>query len=93
MSHSTDAVLAARFARACAVAREHLSRQMEERGLHSRDGWKIVEAVRQVAGGSELVLRPLHMHLPSPDDLECVVAIDMASTTIDSNCEGSGAAA
>ena len=93
MSHSNDALVSARFASACGEARDHLRRQMEERGLHARDGWKIVETVRQVAGGSELVMRPLHMHLPSPGDLECVVTIDMASTSIDVDCEGNGATA
>jgi hypothetical protein len=86
MADTNDALVAARFAKACVDARAYLWRQMEERGLHARDGWKIVETVRQITGGSELVMRPLHLHLAAPDDLECVVALDMASTTIDSSC-------
>ena len=86
MAETNDALVAARFAQACAEARIYLRRQMEELGLHERDGWKIVETVRQVAGGSQLVMRPLHLRLAAPPDLECVVALDLASTTIDSNC-------
>ena len=86
MSREHDAFVAARFAKACAEARETLLRQMEEAGLHARDGWKTLETMRQVAGGSELVMRPLHLHKPSPPDLECVVKIDLDTASIDSTC-------
>ncbi len=88
MSRENDTYVAARFAKACADARAYLLRQMEEAGLHASDGGKIVEPVRQVVGGSELVMRPLHLHKPSPPDLECVVKIDLDSASIDSTCGG-----
>ena len=86
MSREHDAYVAARFAKACADARAYLLREMEQAGLHASEGWKIVETVRQVVGGSELVMRPLHLHKPSPPDLECVVKIDLDSAAIDSTC-------
>ena len=86
MSREHDAFVAARFAKACADARAYLLQQMEEAGLHAREGWKIVETMRQVVGGSELVMRPLHLHKPSPPDLECVVKIDLDTASIDSTC-------
>lgn len=86
MTPSDDSQAAARFAQACTEARAHLRRQMEERGLHERDGWKIVEAVRQGARGAELVMRPLHLRHTAPDDLECIIAIDEETTAVDSSC-------
>jgi len=86
MSREHDAFVAARFAKACADARASLLQQMEEAGLHAREGWKIVGTMRQVVGGSELVMRPLHLHKPSPPDLECVVKIDLDTASIDSTC-------
>ena len=86
MSRENDTYVAARFAKACADAREYLLREMEQAGLHVSEGWKIVETVRQVAGGSELVMRPLHLHKPSPPGLECVVKIDLDTASIDSTC-------
>jgi hypothetical protein len=86
MSRENDAHVAARFAKACAEARAYLLREMEAAGLHASEGWKIVETMRQVVGGSELVMRPLHLHRPSPFDLECVVKIDTDTASIDSNC-------
>jgi len=59
---------------------------MERAGLRAHEGWKIAETVRQVDGGSELVMRPLHLHKPSPPDLECVVKIDLDTASIDSTC-------
>jgi hypothetical protein len=87
MSSSNDYQVAARFAKACAEARAHLWREMEARGLYERDGWKIVETVRPAMGGTELVMRPLHLRLTAPADLECVVTIDEDTTTVDSSCE------
>jgi len=75
-----------RFAKAIAQARAHLWREMEARGLYSRDGWKLVETMRTTLGGSELVLRPLHLHKVAPHDLECVVAIDEDARYIDVDC-------
>jgi hypothetical protein len=83
---SSDSQAVARFAKSCAEARVHLRRLMEERGLRERDGWTIAESIRHVGGGTQLVMRPLHLRLTAPDDLECVVTIDEDSTTVDSNC-------
>jgi hypothetical protein len=86
MPNFEDKLAATRFARACEDARAHLRKEMEARGLHERDGWKIVETMRQARGGSELVMRPLHLHKLAPADLECVVAIDEDAASIDVDC-------
>jgi len=65
------------------LARAHLLREMAARGLTERAGWKVVESVRQVPGGTELVLRPLHLHSEPPDDLECVVKVRERDGAID----------
>jgi len=78
--------LAQAFSERCAVARAHLRREMEARGLHQSDGWDIMETTRDRADGSEIVLRPLHLHLAAPDELECVVRIE-ADSAMDSNCD------
>ena len=86
MTSSHDSHAAQRFAKACAEARAHLRREMMARGLYESDGWKIVESVRQIKGGSELVMRPLHLRKAPPDDLECVVSIDEDSSAVDMDC-------
>jgi hypothetical protein len=86
MPNFEDRLAATRFARACEDARAHLRKEMEARGLHESDGWKIVEIMRPSRGGSELVLRPLHLHRLAPPDLECVVAIDGDAASIDVDC-------
>ena len=86
MASTPDTHAARRFAKACAEARAYLRRHMEARGLYESDGWKIVESVRQAHGGSELVMRPLHLRLNAPDDLECVVSIDEDSSEVDVDC-------
>jgi hypothetical protein len=86
MAQFDDRLAASHFAKACAQARLHLRKEMEARGLHEADGWKIVESMRPARGGSELVLRPLHLHRLAPPDLECVVAIDEDAASIDVDC-------
>lgn len=81
-----SASLANVFSSRCATARAHLRREMEARGLHQSDGWEITETTRDRGGGSEIVMRPLHLRLEAPDDLECVVRIETDSS-IDSNCD------
>ena len=78
--------LAQSFAERCAAARAYLRREMEQRGLREEDGWRIVESMRATGMRTELVMRPLHMHLPSPDGLECVVEMH-EDESIESNCE------
>ena len=65
------------------LARSHLLREMAAQGLTERNGWKVVESVRQVPGGTELVLRPLHLHDEAPQGLECVVKVREADGAID----------
>ena len=60
------------------VARMMLRRDMEARGLTENAGWKIDERLRNVVGGTELVLRPIHLRERAPEDLEYVVAISEA---------------
>ena len=86
MSSNHDHAVATRFSRACEEARQHLRREMERLGLHADEGWRIHESVRAVQGGSELVLRPIHLYHPSPAGIECIVAIDETSE-IETQCE------
>jgi hypothetical protein len=54
-------------------------------GLRARDGWKVTEVMREARGGTELVLRPLHLRLDAPDGLECVIWICGDSGAVDSS--------
>jgi hypothetical protein len=67
------------LSRALTVARlraqEYLWREMGRLGLRQDDGWSIVEFTREARGGTQIVMKPMHMHLPSPGALECVVAV------------------
>ena len=85
MTSFTDRIVAARFADACAKARQHLRGEMEKLGLRAADGWVISESVRAVQGGSEVVMRPSHLYYDPPAGVECVVAIDLVSE-IDASC-------
>jgi hypothetical protein len=60
----------------CEKAREALREHMARRGLLEGNGWKIYEFTRQVEGGTELVLRPVHTAHSSPDELECTCRIE-----------------
>ena len=82
-----DTLASLSFSRRRAEALAHLRAEMEKLGMHEADGWHIVETTRQVADGSELVMRPLHMHLPTPEGLECVVHIDEIGSTVEAHCE------
>lgn len=57
------------------IARIMLRREMETRGLTEAAGWKIDEQLRNVVGGTELVLRPIHLREHAPADLQYVVVI------------------
>lgn len=81
-----DARIAAAFAARCEEARATLRKEMEAAGLYERDGWRIMETTRPGKSGSELVMRPMHMRLPSPPGMECVVWIDAAGTDVGSAC-------
>jgi hypothetical protein len=82
-----DQTLSRKFADQLATAKAHIWRELGARGLHERDGWRIAELVRESPlGGTEVVLRPLHLTLESPADLECVVTIVEEAKTIDLEC-------
>lgn len=86
MNSPKEVVLASTFAERCAQARIHLRREMEACGLHHRDGWEIAERMRAIGGRTELVMRPLHLFLEPPKEMECVVEID-EDASIDVHCE------
>ena len=86
MPHEIDSALAAAFAAKCDEARLTLRGHMEARGLLEKDGWRINESIRHRQGRTELVMRPIHLRLDSPDGLECVVTIDEPGHTITAEC-------
>ena len=67
-------------------AQEHLWEEMEKRGLRRADGWSIVELTREGRGGTEIVMRPMHLRLTTPEDIECVVAIVEDTAGIQMQC-------
>jgi len=72
-NHTRQIALA--FATRIDLARSMLRRQMDARGLTEKAGWRISESLRNVLGGTELVLRPIHLREKAPEDLEAIVAI------------------
>lgn len=60
----------------CDKAREALLDHMTRHGLRQGDGWRIYEFTRKVGGRTELVLRPVHSALSTPEDLECTCHIE-----------------
>ena len=81
-----SATLAKVFAAKCDEARDTLRGHMNARGLWERDGWRITETVRHRHGRTELVLRPIHLRLDPPPNLECVVAIEEPGWDISADC-------
>lgn len=72
-----------------ARAEESLWAEMDKRGLRRADGWKIIELTREASGGTQIVMKPLHLRLQPPDDLECVVTIGEDAAGIQMRCSGS----
>lgn len=62
-----------RFAHERDEAEARLWKRMEERGMTREGGWKVAEFTRDTRGGSERVLRPMHLWHESPYDMDCVV--------------------
>jgi hypothetical protein len=87
MNNPHEGSLTRQFVARCAETRALLRKHMDERGLFERDGWRISESTRFRDGKSEIVMRPIHLHLPAPDDLECVVTIDEPGSSIGAECE------
>jgi len=71
--------------RRCEEARAHLSREMEKFGLSKALGWRIYETTREGTAGVELVLRPIHLTIASPEGFECVVRVEDTGD-IDGRC-------
>ena len=71
----------------CEKAREALREHMARRGLLEGNGWTIYEFTRPIAGGTELVLRPVHTKLESPDELECTCRIEEPGTQPVTECQ------
>lgn len=86
MPNDHDAHLATTFAHKAKTARDHLWKLMESAGMTPQAGWRVGEFVRPVAGGSELVLRPMHQYLQAPQDMECVVWIDGGGASVEMEC-------
>ena len=70
----------------CDKAREALLEHMARRGLRHDNGWRIYEFTRQVGGRTELVLRPVHASLNTPEELECTCRIEEPGSTAIAEC-------
>src|SRR5512140_330108 len=79
--HSAD-----RFAEKRAAAESYLWREMEARGLHRHDGWSIGEFLRDTRGGTELILRPIHLWHQTPPELECVIWVGTDDGNVHAEC-------
>lgn len=69
-------------------AQENLWAEMDKRGLRREDGWSIVELTREASGGTQIVMRPLHLRQPPPEDLECIVSVVEDTAKIQVRCSG-----
>lgn len=86
---ANDAIRSAAFAERYRAAKAFLRGEMDRLGLLESQGWRISETHRDGRRGSEIVMRPIHLRLPSPDDLECVVWVD-ESGEADAECSPGG---
>ena len=75
MDPTRTRTLATALADERARAERYLWQAMAALGLRENEGWSIVEFTREANGGTEIVLRPLHLHLPTPHGVECVVGV------------------
>jgi hypothetical protein len=73
--NSQDEVLSAAVRARILQARAEVAARMAAAGLSEKDGWRIHEEMRSVMGGTQWILRPVHMHHDAPG-LEAVVTID-----------------
>lgn len=67
-----------------AAAEQQMWTRMEERGMTREGGWRIAESTRDTRGGTELVLRPMHVWHESPYDMEHVYFVK-ASDAVESS--------
>jgi hypothetical protein len=70
----------------CEKARDALREHMARRGLLEDKGWQIYEFTRKVDGRTELVLRPVHAGLSTPDELECTCRIEEPGANAIAEC-------
>ena len=78
------------FAERYRAAKALLRREMDQLGLTEAAGWRISETHRDGRRGSEIVLKPIHLRLPAPDDLGCVVWVDETGEEVDAECTPGG---
>ena len=90
MGENNIAMLSARFAEKHRQAHAYLREEMEKLGMRETDGWKITEFLRERPGGSELVLRPIHVRLDPPEGLECVVWFLEHPVRVGAECAAAG---
>jgi hypothetical protein len=83
-----DRILADKLALKLEAAEAELRHQMEARGLRRTDGWTIIQFTREAHGGTLLVLRPMHLRITPPGDLECVVGVTAGGSDIEADCGG-----
>src|SRR4051812_39665327 len=86
MAKERDHQLAEEFTAHRAKAHAHLRHEMDALGMTAAEGWRIAESTREVVGGLEMVLRPIHRYLPSPPGLECIVRIETPVEVVESEC-------
>jgi hypothetical protein len=86
----SDRIRTDELSRALAAERERAEKflwgEMAKLGLRREDGWTITEFTREDKGGTQLVLRPMHLRLKAPEGLECVVGIVEDGGDIEANC-------
>jgi hypothetical protein len=80
--------LAHAFAAERERVRAYLWAEMAKLGLREEDGWSILEFTRESAGGTQIVLRPMHLRLTPPEGMECVVGIVETDGRIHGQCNG-----
>jgi hypothetical protein len=76
-----DEVLSAAVRARLHEARAHVEAQMAAQGLLAKDGWRIHEEMRASIGGTQWVLRPVHLHREAPG-IEAVVTIDSSGCPV-----------
>lgn len=90
MFPSSDKATLRSFAERYCAARAHLRAQMSASGMLAAEGWGITEITREEAGRTVIVLRPVHLHQPTPEGFECIVWVERNGETVDAHCEPGG---
>lgn len=90
MTSHHDARLAANLSEQISKAEALLWVEMGRLGLARKDGWKVSESMRDVEGGCEVVLRPIHLYMPAPPGLECVARVIERDGSVLIKCNRAG---